>query len=77
MRGDLDRKATRDEARTRTLEFLHKRSGPTLIGEVALAIGHLWTLEDAESLLEQLLREKLIRKVSDLPTRYQEIKRAV
>jgi hypothetical protein len=48
-----------------------------LIGEVALAIGHLWTLEDAEELLEQLLSEKLVRRIGDSPIRYQEIKTAV
>lgn len=72
MRGDLDRKATRDEARERALAFLHKRGRPSLIGEVAVAIGHLWTLEEAEALLEQLAREGLVKRLQDSLIRYEE-----
>lgn len=77
MRGDLDRKATRDEARERALELLHNRGRPTLIGEVAMAIGHLWTLEETEALLEQLAREGLVKRVSDPLIRYERIRAAV
>lgn len=71
MRGDLDRKATREEARERALELLRKQSRPTLIGEVALAIGHLWTLEEAEGLLEQLVSEGIVTRTSDAAVRYE------
>lgn len=77
MRGDLERRASREEAKERTLEFLHKQRKPALIGEVALAIGHLWTLEDAETLLEQLSRDKLVRRVDGPPIRYEEVRSPV
>lgn len=71
MRGDLDRKATRDEATERALELLSQRARPTLIGEVAVAIGHLWTLEETEALLEQLAREGRVKRVDDSLIRYE------
>jgi hypothetical protein len=71
MRGDLDRKATREEAEARALELLTKQRRPVLIGEVAVAIGHLWTLEDAEALLEQLARKGRVQKVPGSLIRYE------
>jgi len=65
MRGDLDRKATREEATERALGLLRGRGKPSLIGEVAVAIGALWTLEETEALLEQLVHEQLARRVED------------
>jgi hypothetical protein len=77
MRGDLDRKATRDEAKARALKLLHERNRPTLIGEVAVAIGPLWTLEEAEALLEQLAKEGLVKRVQGSLIRYEETRLVV
>lgn len=77
MRGDLDRKAACADAKARAIEFLHTQGKPTLIGEVALALGHLWTLEDAETLLEQLLREKRVQRIDGSPVRYERVRAAV
>ena len=77
MHGDLDRKSSRDEAIICTLELLRKRAGPVLIGELALSIGHSWTLEDTESLLEQLARAGQVRIVPGSLVRYEEVPRAV
>lgn len=72
MRGDLDRKATRDEAKERALALLHKKGRPALIGEVAVAIGALWTLEETEALLDQLAKEGLVKRVQDALIQYEE-----
>lgn len=42
-----------------------------------MAIGHLWTLEETEALLEQLAREGLVKRVSDPLIRYERIRAAV
>lgn len=47
---------------------------PALIGEVALACGSLWSLEDAEQLLKDLSREQLAERVPGVPVRYQRIR---
>lgn len=56
-------KASRDEAKARTLALMADRSRPVLIGEVALACGTLWSLSEAEGLLEELVAERLVEKV--------------
>lgn len=70
MHDDFDPRATRDEARERTLALLQKRMGPVMVGEVALACGALWSLEDVEHLLEQLRNEKVLTRIPGLPLRY-------
>lgn len=77
MRGDLDRRATRDEATTRALGLMDLRGRPVLVGEVALAIGSLWSLEDAETLLEQLATTGAVRRAADSPITYEKCKVAV
>ena len=70
MLGDLGRKATGAEARERVLELLRKVERPVLIGEAALVIGPLWTLEETEALLEGLVTEGLAERVVDALVRY-------
>jgi hypothetical protein len=65
MYRDLDRRASKNEARERVLELLSRLERPTFIGEVALAVCHSWSLEETESLLGQLAREGLLREVLD------------
>lgn len=65
MRQDLYRKKTREEAIERTLALLREKRRPILIGEAALAMGALWTLEDAEALLEFLASEGRLRKLPE------------
>lgn len=72
MRGDLESKITHEGAIVRTLEFLHERRRPVFIGEVAIAIGFLWTLEDAETLLEQLAQDGRVKIVPGSLIRYEE-----
>jgi hypothetical protein len=64
MTGDwLIDKASRDEAKARTLALMTDRDRPVLIGEVALACGTLWGIEEAERLLQELVAERLIERV--------------
>jgi hypothetical protein len=65
MYRDLDRRASKNEARERVLELLARLERPTFIGEIALAVCHSWSLEETESLLGQLAREGLLREVLD------------
>jgi hypothetical protein len=58
-----ERRATRDEAKALALELMEKQCRPMLVGEVALACGALWSLEDAERLLEDLFMENLVVKI--------------
>jgi hypothetical protein len=56
-------KASRDEAKARTLELMTQRERPVLIGEVALACGTLWGIEEAERLLQELVAEHVVERV--------------
>lgn len=56
-------KASRDEAKARTLALMNDRDRPVLIGEVALACGTLWSIEEAERLLQELVAEHLVERV--------------
>jgi len=67
-------KASRDEAKARTLALMEDRDRPVLIGEVALACGTLWGIEDAERLLEELVMERVIERVPGALEQYGRVK---
>lgn len=56
-------KASRDEAKARTLALMSQRDRPVLVGEVALACGTLWGIEEAKRLLQELVAEQLVERV--------------
>jgi len=51
-----------------------ERSRPVLIGEVALVCGTLWSLDEAEHLLEELVAERLVEKVPGSLEQYGRVK---
>lgn len=51
-------------ARTKALEFIRAKQGPVLIGEMALHLGPLCSLREAEGILSGLASERLIRRMS-------------
>lgn len=67
-------KASRDEAKARTLALMKDRDRPVLIGEVALACGTLWGIDDAERLLEELVVERLVERVPGALEQYGRVK---
>jgi hypothetical protein len=55
-----DRAASKKKA----LDFILKKEGPVLVGEIALLLGQFCSLTDAESLLTELAEEGHIRRLS-------------
>jgi hypothetical protein len=68
MAADEYARVPREKARERALSFL--RSRPALIGEVALAIGPLWSLEETEDLLDSLVLEGSVTREAGPLIRY-------
>lgn len=68
-------KVSDEEAKRRTLALMEERGRPVLIGEVALACGTLWGIEDAAALLEQLVAEGLVEKVPGALEQYGRVKK--
>ena len=64
MRDHSLNRLTRTIARGRALDFIKQKARPVLVGEVSLAIGSLWSLEETEELLLQMAEEKIIRKLT-------------
>lgn len=76
MSGDWNTdKASRDEAKARTLTLMDKHDRPVLIGEVALACGTLWGIDEAERLLKEMVAECLVEKVPGPLEQYGRVKR--
>jgi hypothetical protein len=50
--------------KTKALEFILRKQGPVLVGEVCLFLGPFCSLRDAEEILSELATEKLIRRLS-------------
>ena len=73
MNDGID-KASREEAKNRTLALMAERDRPVLIGEVALACGTLWSIEDAVRLLEELVAERLVERVPGTLEQYGRVK---
>ena len=54
----------RAEAKQKALDFIRKKQGPVLVGEIALFLGPYCSLVDAEELLSELASEKFIRRLT-------------
>ncbi len=59
---------SKESARQNALNFLRGRS--SLVGEVAVAIGPSWSLDETESLLEELRGEGLVQRENTPLVRY-------
>lgn len=68
MADDEYARVPKEKARERALSFLRSRSA--LIGEVALAIGPLWSLEETEDLLDSLVLEGSVTREAGPIIRY-------
>lgn len=64
MRDQSLNRLTQTVARERALDYIKQRARPVLIGEVSIAIGALWSLEETEELLLQMVGENLIRRLT-------------
>jgi hypothetical protein len=69
MEGDdRIRRPTEAEARSNMLEMLRAR--PALVGELAIAIGPSWSLDETERLLEDLVGEGVLTRETTPLIRY-------
>jgi len=50
--------------KSKALDFIQRKRGPVLVGEICLFLGSLCSLRDAETVLSELATEKLIRRLS-------------
>lgn len=53
------------EAKKQLLLYLDRKRGPLLIGEAAVTLGPLWSLKDAEELLNVMVAEGTLRLLRD------------
>jgi len=59
-------KKTEEKAREIVVCYMQKKQyRPVLVGELALEIGPLWTLDDTEFLLNCMLREGSVRRATE------------
>lgn len=54
----------RPEWPARALAFIRQKPRPTLVGEVALHLGPVCSLEDAQEVLDQLESDRVVRKLT-------------
>lgn len=50
--------------KTKALEFILKKRGPVLVGEIALYLGATCSLKDAETVLSHLAAEGKVRRLT-------------
>ncbi len=59
------KRKTEDTARGKIKDFLAKNIyRPVLVGELAMHIGHLWSLFETEQLVEKMIAEGVLREAS-------------
>lgn len=51
-------------SKKKALDFILKKEGPVLVGEIALLLGPFCTLTEAEAILSELASEGLIRQLT-------------
>ncbi len=61
----MRKKKSRDEAKETVLRHAERRDHPFLVGEVALAIGPLWSLTEVEGLISEVVRGGGIRPITE------------